>query len=223
MYSRSLKKMKSNQYLAPATAVFAGMVVASCGGGASTEQSAPGPQNRAPTIAGTAPDSVVQGASYSFIPTATDPDGDMLTFTVTGLPGWAAFDDSNGAVTGSPGMSDIGLHENISISVSDGQMNTNLAPFAIDVIASATGSLFLSWTPPVLNADGSALGDLAGYRIRWGVQSGVYTNLVDVNAAGISSYLLDNLPGGTYFIVVSAFDTSGNQSEFSNETMGSTN
>lgn len=205
-----------------AVGLFAVLAVSSCGGGSETTSTNPLPQNRAPTISGSPPASVVQDFSYSFTPSASDPDGDVLSFSASGLPNWADFDDTNGTVSGMPGVSDLGVHANIAISVSDGQASASLSPFTIDVVASSASNLPIAWTPPTQNADGSNLQDLAGYRIRWGTQSGVYSNMVDVNDPTVSSYLIENLVPGTYFVVVSAFDTTDNESEFSNEAMGST-
>ncbi len=75
----------------------------------------------------------------------------------------------------------------------------------------------LSWTPPDRNEDNSNLDDLAGYRIHWGTQPGDYPNTIIVRNPGISSHLVENLPPGIYYFVVSAFDTSNNHGSPSNE------
>ena len=79
-------------------------------------------------------------------------------------------------------------------------------------------SALLSWTPPSQNEDGSGLsaGDLAGYKIYMGTQQNVYS-LVDTTQSNVSTHLVENLsPGTTYFFVVTAFDSAGNESQFSN-------
>jgi hypothetical protein len=53
---------------------------------------APSSNNRPPTISGTPATSVVVGASYTFTPTASDPDGQALTFSIRNRPAWAVFD-----------------------------------------------------------------------------------------------------------------------------------
>ncbi|MCG8368939.1 MAG: hypothetical protein MJA32_00340, partial [Proteobacteria bacterium] len=50
------------------------------------------PGNSAPTISGTAPASVKFGNNYWFRPSASDPDGDKLTFEIQNLPRWATFE-----------------------------------------------------------------------------------------------------------------------------------
>lgn len=78
------------------------------------------------------------------------------------------------------------------------------------------GTASLSWTPPTTNADGTALSDLAGYNIYYGMVSGSYPNKVVVNTPGVSSYLVENLASGTHYFIVRAYDFSGNESVDSN-------
>ena len=58
--------------------------------------------NRAPTITGTPATSAAVGSAYSFTPTATDPDGGTLGFTIQNRPSWAAFDTATGRLSGTP-------------------------------------------------------------------------------------------------------------------------
>ena len=111
----------------------------------------PGAGDTAPQISGSPATSVIAGNGYSFTPTASDADNDTLSFSVTNLPDWASFDASTGALTGTPPPASIGSYPNISISVSDGQLSTALAPFAIQVIAPLT----LSGNPPTEVAVGT--------------------------------------------------------------------
>lgn len=89
--------------------------------------------NTPPAISGTPVTSVLEGSSYSFKPTASDVDGDALTFMVVNKPPWASFDSFTGELSGTPGSGDVGLHDSISIIVRDGQAWTALAPFSISV------------------------------------------------------------------------------------------
>ncbi|WP_205313735.1 beta strand repeat-containing protein, partial [Rheinheimera maricola] len=89
--------------------------------------------NDAPTISGTPATRVTQDALYSFIPTAEDIDGDNLTFSISNKPDWAAFDTTNGALTGTPTNTHVGETANIVISVSDADLTASLPAFSITV------------------------------------------------------------------------------------------
>jgi hypothetical protein len=159
----------------------------------------------------------MQGAAYAFTPTANDPDGDTLTFSITNKPGWAAFSTTTGALTGTPGAGDVGTTAGVVISVSDGKAAAvSLPAFSLAVQALATGSATLSWTPPTQNTDGSALTNLAGYKVYWGPVAGTYPNSVTLNSPGLSSYVVTGLLPGTYVFVVTAVNASGTESQFSN-------
>ena len=58
--------------------------------------------------------------------------------------------------------------------------------------------------------------DLAGYRVHYGTQTGEYETTVDVgNTTSYQGIEPDN--GTTYYVAVTAYDTSGNESDFSRE------
>lgn len=168
--------------------------------------------NTPPTISGTPPTSVLAGSAYMFHPTAADADGDPLTFSVSNLPSWATFSTSTGQLSGTPGAADVGNYANIVISVSDGSATVSLPAFTIVVTQIATGSATLSWTPPTQNTDGSALVDLAGYRIHYGTSAGALTQVIQLANPGVSSYVLGNLSSGTYYFAVTAYSSSGAES-----------
>jgi hypothetical protein len=77
------------------------------------------------------------------------------------------------------------------------------------------GEADLSWNAPVLNEDGSALTDLAGYKVYWGPTSGIYPSSVDV--ADVTAHTVADLTEGGWFFAVTAYDTAGNESGESNE------
>ena len=58
--------------------------------------------NRQPRISGSPPTAVEEGDPYLFVPTADDPDSDLLTFAVQQLPWWATFDTHSGRLSGTP-------------------------------------------------------------------------------------------------------------------------
>lgn len=176
----------------------------------------PTPTNSAPTISGTPATSVRVGSSYAFTPTASDPNGDKLTFSISNRPSWATFSTSTGRLSGTPTSAQAGTYSNIVISVSDGRSTTSLRAFTITVSEVANGTATLSWTPPTRNADGSALNNLAGYRIVYGTSANALNRTIEVRNPGVSSYVVENLSPATYYFAVRAFSSSGTESANSN-------
>lgn len=172
--------------------------------------------NRAPVISGTPPTQVMQGTGYSFQPAASDADGDPLTFSIANAPPWASFSSSTGRLQGTPTAADVGTYGNIVIRVSDGKTTTALPAFGVTVLAVASGSATLSWTPPTTNTDGSPLTNLAGYRVYWGPAAGNYTSSVTLSNAGLTAYVVSSLAPGRYYFVVTALSSTGVESTFSN-------
>ena len=91
------------------------------------------PVNDAPIVSGTPQATVLEGAAYSFTPLITDADGDSLTVTMTNFPTWLSV-DAAGVLTGMPVVGDSGFYTDIVMSVDDGQTNTVLPTFTIEVI-----------------------------------------------------------------------------------------
>jgi hypothetical protein len=172
--------------------------------------------NRAPTISGSPATSIVEGQAYSFTPTASDADGDTLSFTITNRPSWATFNTSTGRLSGTPGAGTVGTYSNIQIRVSDGTVEAALPAFSITVQQAANGSATLSWNAPTTRTDGSPLTNLAGYRLRYGNSSGNYPNTITISNPGLTSYVVNNLASGTWFFVLAAYDSGGLESSNTN-------
>jgi fibronectin type 3 domain-containing protein len=78
------------------------------------------------------------------------------------------------------------------------------------------GFVNLIWDAPITNEDGSTLNDLAGYNVYYGTASENYSQSID--AGNTTTYTVANLADGlTYYFAVTAYDISGNESEYSNE------
>jgi hypothetical protein len=158
----------------------------------------------------------MQGTAYTFVPTASDPDGSTLSFSITNRPAWATFNSSTGRLSGTPSAADVGAYANIQISVSDGSASASLTSFSIQVVATATGSAMLSWAPPTQNTDGSPLTNLAGYRVYWGRSQADLTNSVTLTNPGLASYVVEQLTPATWYFSVTAVAATGVESPFSN-------
>ena len=77
-------------------------------------------------------------------------------------------------------------------------------------------SVTLSWNPPVFSCDGSTLGDLAGYVVLWGTNSGgPYVNQHNVDDAFATSANVNvgSVENVTLFFTSVSVDSSGNRSD----------
>ena len=90
--------------------------------------------NHPPEITGIPRTNTSTNFYYSFLPTATDIDGDTLIFSIMNKPSWASFNTTTGELSGTPVNSDRGTSYNIIISVSDGELSDALDPFSIEVL-----------------------------------------------------------------------------------------
>lgn len=137
--------MKTTSIITPL--ILASLLLSACGGG--TEESGTAPSgNRAPIISGSPITSVEAGNPYSFTPTASDLDGDNLTFNIENLPGWATFDNATGLLSGIPDLIDQGTYEDIIIRVTDGTASAALPPYSILV---ATPTISQNYSARVSN------------------------------------------------------------------------
>ncbi|HNR66838.1 MAG TPA: fibronectin type III domain-containing protein [bacterium] len=88
---------------------------------------------------------------------------------------------------------------------------TRLVALILCVLVSLafSGSLLVKW-----NANTES--DLAGYRIHYGTEPGQFSEVIDVG--NVTSHVIDQLQEGrTYHFAVTAYDYSGNQSDYSEE------
>jgi hypothetical protein len=102
--------------------------------------------NVAPVISGTPRTSIAAGSAYSFVPTASDANGDPLRFNVANRPAWATFNRATGQLSGTP--TSAGTYSSIRISVTDGPAHVGLAPFTITVSSTSNRAPTISGTPP---------------------------------------------------------------------------
>jgi hypothetical protein len=71
--------------------------------------------------------------------------------------------------------------------------------------------------PPTENTNGTPITDLAGYKIHYGTASEAYSQTVSVANAGLTRYVVDNLPRGTYYFAIGAYNSQGVESALSGE------
>lgn len=167
-------------------------------------------------ISGEPATSVVAGVDYSFQPTASTKNATTsaspLTFTVENKPVWATFDEATGELAGAPTAANVGTFANIVIAVTDGTSSVALPAFSIDVTQGANGSATLSWMPPTQNADGSALTNLAGYRILYGTNPDALSQKVELTNPGLTRYVVENLSPATWHFAMQSFNSNSEES-----------
>jgi hypothetical protein len=174
--------------------------------------------NRAPSISGSPVTSATEQTPYSFTPRATDADGDTLSFSISGRPSWAVFDEDTGNLSGTPGYADAGTYSDILISVSDGSVSASLDPFTINVadlnrapVISGTAATTVaegdnySFTPVASDPDGNTVSFSINNRPTWASfdedtgrlygapgydDAGSYTNIVISASDGVDSVSL---------------------------------
>ena len=194
--------------------LFDGDLVPDRSGNATTgSTSIGGSSNQAPTISGSPLASARVNEAYTFQPSASDPEGDALTFQISNKPAWATFDTGTGRLSGTPSTSSTGVVSNVRITVSDGRASSVLPPFSISVTSSqTTGSATLSWQPPTSNTDGSPLTNLAGYVVRYGTAPDALDIQVRIDNPGLVTYVVTDLASATWYFQVVAYNSVGVES-----------
>lgn len=95
------------------------------------------------------------------------------------------------------------------------QGSSGAPPSGSGTPTSAQKSADVSWTAPTSNTNGSALTDLAGYRIYYGTGPGKLDASIDVPNAGASDYVVTGLTSGTWYFAVAAYTNVGVESTLS--------
>lgn len=177
------------------------------------------PVNNAPTISGSPAPAVNVDESWSFAPTASDVDGDALTFSVDNAPGWMSLDPGTGLLQGTPSAANVGVYDNIVLTVSDGSLTDSLGAFSVEVTQVALGSITLNWSLPTLNVDGSAIPAIESTNILYGRSSGNYPNRIEITNTATVSYVVEDLVPDTYYFVLTITDDGGVESDWSTEVV----
>ena len=189
----------------------------------SDETAAPTPTNLAPTVTSPgAPVSVV-GVALDLAITASDPNGDALTYSATGLPSGLNINPSTGHITGTPSTvnvysvtvtaTDPGTlsgSANFSWTISNAPDGTvPSTPTNLTASAFSATQINLSWTASTDNVG------VTGYQIERCVGAGC-SNFTALTTVSTTSYSNTGLTNGTsYSYRVRATDAAGNLSGFS--------
>jgi hypothetical protein len=186
-----------------------------CGGGGDTEAAASASpatvvSNAPPTIATAIVEEAQVGVTFDYQPTAKDGDGDALQFSAVNLPAWARLDPTSGRISGTPGPTDAGIYEAISITVADATHQVVAAPFSITVNpAMEVGIASLEWESPPSKVNGAPLDDLAGYRILYGRDRSDLDHSVLIGDPSTTAYQVSTLASGIWYFAIVAVNTGG--------------
>jgi fibronectin type 3 domain-containing protein len=170
------------------------------------------PENIAP-VAVDGSYGVEAGTALVGLLSASDADSDALTYTLVtnGTLGTVEITNaSTGAFSYTPRQDAVGT-DTFAFKVGDGQAESSTATVTVEVSASSSADLrvTLAW-----NANTES--DLAGYKLHYGTVSGNYAQTVDVGKQ--TQYTLGELSeGATYYLALTAYSTSGLESDYSNE------
>jgi len=107
------------------------------------------------------------------------------------------------------------LRVNYTQTAGSGSIRMQAAALAQAAPPQPSGSATLSWQAPGANVDGSALTDLAGYRVYWGTTPGTYSKSTHLNATA-RTHTVTGLARGTWYFVVTALNSQGTESSYSN-------
>jgi YVTN family beta-propeller protein len=160
--------------------------------------------NRAPTIATPAPQSSTQGQAVTLALQASDPDGDALTYSASGLPAGLAIGSGNGVISGTPSSS--GSHS-VGVTVQDSRGASASVSFAWTVLAAPTAVNPVLAPPAAAGSDvvfnASATG--SGLEYAWNFGDGTPTTAYATSPSASHRYANP----GLYTVTLSVRDSSG--------------
>ncbi|MEM9713925.1 MAG: malectin domain-containing carbohydrate-binding protein, partial [Actinomycetota bacterium] len=97
-----------------------------------------GPVNDAPTITSASSTTVAEGDALSFFVTATDPETDPITYSLSGEPTGMAIDPVTGEITWTTDLDDSGSYD-VTVGASDGANPEVTATLTVDVTQTDAG------------------------------------------------------------------------------------
>lgn len=171
-----------------------------------------------------APSLTISPSSQTFTATQGSSNPATQSFTISSNGTWTASDNAswlsitpnsgsgNGTVTVSVNTSTATLGSNNATITITGSGLTRTIAVTLTLDAPATSSATLQWSA-------NAETDLAGYKVYRATSSGGYVSgPIATLPANVTSYQATGLQlGTTYYFVITAYDSAGNESQHSNE------
>jgi hypothetical protein len=181
--------------------------------------------NRAPVVTNPGAQTSMEGTNVSLAVAASDPDGDPLTFSASGLPPGLAIDSTSGLISGTIAIG-APASNSVVVTASDGWLSATAgftwtvgraapaAPSSLVASAASTSQVSLAWTDAASNE--------SGFKIERSISpTGGFTQIATV-AADVTGYVSTGLDAATaYFYRVRAYN-SGGDSPYSNVATATT-
>lgn len=155
--------------------------------------------NSPPVIEGQPETSLENNKFYQFVPDASDADGDELDFSVVNLPSWAVFDSTTGGISGVPSNSDLGVYDDIVITVSDGITSAELSAINLTVFEAEQ------------QTEASLLSQIAGYSIAISSTLNTEQTMVDLKIGGDTQPDMHCKTNNTCYFKITPLNSLGNE------------
>ncbi len=153
---------------------------------------------------------IAKGTNRQF--TATGNYSDHTTQNLTNSVTWSSSNTSIATISNAAGSNGVATGVALGSTTIKAVSGTVSGTTTLTIV---DRSAILSWNAPTTNTDGTALTDLAGYKIYYGTASGNYTTTI--NVGNVTTYTINNLAPGTYYFAATAVNSAGNESGYSNE------
>ena len=173
------------------------------------------------------------GASFTFTVAATTVERTLtyyiggwnstgrVTVTLSGAPTYTTTFSSGGSysrVITVKFRADAPATLRVTYAMTAGAGSINMQAAALSQAATLqpAGSAILTWQPPALNTDGSTITDLAAFKVYWGTTQGSYSQSTKISSATARTHTVTGLAKGTWYFVVTALNSQGTESPYSN-------
>lgn len=153
---------------------------------------------------------------FIFRPRLLSPGTGRLEFFAWNLPDWLTLSPKGGVIYGYPRNADAGRYNDIYLGVSDGARFDFVGPLTVVVYSTNEPVTWLRWRAPTRNTDGSPLTDLAGFRVHQFVASPFSYRVTELMNPAATEILVGRLPDETVYFFVTALNSAGIESEYSN-------
>ena len=170
-------------------------------------------QNSAPTIAGSPPSNILEGELYEFTPSASDPDGDTLEFSIARKPAWASFDRATGRLSGTPGRRgcrQFHQHRHLGLGRQGLRIACGLQYLGQPDCCRHSDAVTGIRRPKMPTAP--RLTDLAGYRIYYGRNPNNLERSIVVDNPGLTRYVVENLTPARWYFSMTSVNSGGIES-----------